>query len=166
MRGGFEVLTPEANRHLIEKFEEAHPGVLQSVDAVIVVLPVPITVEGRDTGLVGLYQELRRESDGSRISLLLISSIAFAELPDLTSTMAHEMGHFLGLHHLPEVVRRADIPESERGKENPDPDAFPFFQRTLMYPFTFMRSLRLNRVQIELMQLNLRGITQELVITI
>ncbi|GLS19607.1 hypothetical protein GCM10007874_26240 [Labrys miyagiensis] len=166
MRGGFEILTPEANRHLIEKFEEDHPGVLQSVDALIVVLPVPMTVEGRDTGLVGLYQELRRASDDSRISLLLISSIAFAELPGLTSTMAHEMGHFLGLHHLPEVVRRADIPESERGKENPDPDAFPFFQRTLMYPFTFMRSLRLNRVQIELMQLNLRGITQELVITI
>ena len=166
LRGGFEFTTPEANRHFIEKFEEDHPGVLQSVDALIVVLPVPMTFEGRDTGLVGRYQELRRAGDGSRISLLLISSIAFDELPNLTSTMAHEMGHFLGLHHLPEVVRRADIPDSERGKEDPDPDAFPFFLRTLMFPFTFMRSLRLNRVQIELMQLNLRGITQESVITI
>jgi hypothetical protein len=166
MRGGFEFTTPEANRHLIERFEQDHPGVLDAVDALIVILPLPMTFQGRDTGLVGRYQELRRAGDGSRISLLPISSIAFAEQENLTSTMAHEMGHFLGLHHLPEEVRRADIPESERGKENPDPDAFPFFLRTLMFPFTFMRSLRLNRVQIELMQLNLRGITQESVITI
>jgi hypothetical protein len=166
LRAGFELSSPEQNRQLINKFEAEHPGVLQSVDALIVVLPVPMLFEGRDTELVGFYHELRRAADDSRISLLLISPLAFNDIAELTSTMAHEIGHFLGLNHLPERVRRADIPESERGKRNPNPDAFPFDQRTLMYPFTFMRSLRVNRVQIELMQLNLRGISQEFVVTI
>jgi hypothetical protein len=166
LRGGYDVNRPEVHAHFIERFDQDHPGVLGSVDGLVVVLPVPIAFDGRTTPFVGLYQELRRASDESRISLLLISSIAFAELQNLTATVAHEMGHFLGLHHLPERVRRSDIPDSERGTDNPNPDAFPFFMRTLMFEFTFMRSLRLNRVQIELLQLNLRGVTQENVVTI
>jgi hypothetical protein len=166
LRGGFEFRNRDVYSHFIEKFEEAHPGVLRSVEGLVVVLPVPMSVQGRATALVGRFQQLRRASDGSDISLILISSIAFAELENVTATVAHEIGHALGLRHLPEEVRRADIPESERGKENPDPDAFPFFMRTLMFEFTFMRSLRLNKEQVERLQQNLRGITPETIITI
>jgi hypothetical protein len=93
-----------------------------------------------------------------------MSSLAFKEaLNSLTASVAHEIGHALGLHHIPERLTRADIPDSQRNKEEPDPDTFPFFMRTLMFPFTFMRSLRMNRVQIELLHLNLRGTSQEAV---
>lgn len=158
---GFDIATPNHYRRLIDAFEAENPEAFQLTEGMIFVLPVPITFQGRETGLVGLFHKVKRASDAEPLSTIIISSIAFNELENVTGTVAHEMGHALGLHHVPDVVRRADIPESERGKQEPDPDAFPFILRTLMFPFTFMRSLRLNKVQIELLHMNLKGIDQE-----
>ena len=155
---GFDVNDIASLRRFADSFERAFPGVFHSVHATVVVMPVPLTPDGENTDLIGINRSLMRASDNRRFSVLFISSAAFREQQNLTSIVAHEMGHSMGLHHIPDRVR---IPESERRKDEPDPDAFPFAERTLMFPFTFMRSMRLNMVQIELLHMDLRGISQE-----
>ncbi len=150
---------------LIAAFEARHPQIFDIVKTVIFAFPVPLGVINRRTGSVvdseniGIGRAVRRARDGRIFDTAFLSSIIHDNLENAPDTVAHEVGHRLGLRHEPDLrgeVRLRDFP----GFDPRDPRPFrftPASMHNLMFPIDIMGSRRLNGEQIETLHEDLAG---------
>ena len=154
----FNLDAAEPTRRLINKLEQDFPRTFEGVDSVMFVLPVPIGMRDRrsgtvvDSGNVGLARPVRRESTGRKFDTIFISSIIHDNDVDAPTTIAHEIGHRLGLVHEPNLQGEIRLAEVFPGFDPRDTRPFRFAppsMHNLMFPIDIMGSTRLNAEQLE-----------------
>lgn len=148
---------------VIDGFDAQFPGVSARMHSVLFSVPVPLRVKSRPKErILGVSIKWRRRSTGRAFSMLLVGPQSPPRKPTeggnepsqarrLRHTLAHEIGHSLGLHHEPEIAPPEQV--GTRIKE-----VNPVFFTTprlfnLMFPNTFLLSDRIGADQVEIMHL-------------
>ena len=171
----FNLDSAEPTRRLINKFEQDFPLTFGSVDSVMFILPVPIGARDRrsniviDSGNVGLARPVRRESTGQKFDTIFISSIIHDNDVDAPVTLAHEIGHRLGLVHEPNLQGELRLDQVFPGFDPRDTRPFrfaPASMHNLMFPIDIMGSTRLNAEQLERLHTDTPVIDGDNVVTI
>jgi hypothetical protein len=153
----FDFVDAELNRRLIRTFDATFPGVFGQTHAVIFVFKVPLrhvffvkkkpTDKKRsklDPRILGFNQ--RAQFNGNLFNMVFIGRLSARELPLLEAVLAHEIGHSLGLAHLPEQDSPL-IPKAKPGIGGRP--QLELFMHNLMFPFGRFRFARINGFQIE-----------------
>jgi hypothetical protein len=147
---------------VIDGFESAFPGVFGQMHTVVFSIPVPLRIKSLPKGrFTGFGTLMRRKVGGQKFNVLLVGPKAVPRRPTqggprpssvrlLRHTLAHELGHLLGLKHAPGEVNQ--LPPLEIGKEI-NPIFFKPFFHNLMFPVNFIFSDRITGVQVEILHL-------------
>ncbi len=155
----FNLLDNTRIGRMIDAFDAKFPGVFGRVDSVVFSIPVPLRIKTRPkVRISGFNFQARRKSSGRIFSLLLVGPSAPRPRPKeggprpsatrlLQKTLAHEMGHALGLAHDP-----AEMPPEKVGSIL-NPIFFQPHVHNLMFPNNFILSDRLNGAQVEIIHL-------------
>jgi hypothetical protein len=158
----FELTDTKLIGRVINGFESKFPGVFAQTHCVVMSIPVPLRIKKLPKNRIGGINIVMHQKTTGRKFNLLLGGTPLAKAsrnqggPRVTPvrllrhTMAHELGHSLGLSHNPAEV--AQLPQLEIGKEiNP-----VFFQpvfHNLMFPVNFIFSDRINGAQVEILHL-------------
>jgi hypothetical protein len=158
MGKAFELLNKKVLRLLIQAIESAFPRLFIEAHCVIIPVPLPIVLKGK-AGITGVNLRLA-DSKTQRIFNTLIIGTQRRRPPAkqggtqptpsqlLQNTVAHELGHSLGLKLHPSEEGQLP-PKIVRGDINPE-----FFKpdfHNLMFPDQFIVAERLNGVQVEIL---------------
>jgi len=154
----FDLLDKALIGRIINGLDSKFPGIFRDLNTVVLSIPVPLRIKKQPKSrILGMNIGWRRRSDGRRFSLLLVGPQAAPRKPtqggrqptpvrQLRNTIAHEIGHSLGLKHHPSEER--DLPPVLIGKDI-NPEFFKPNFHNLMFPTTLIVSDRLNGAQVE-----------------
>ncbi len=158
----FNVLDKRLLARLILGFESKYPGVFAKTHAVVMSIPVPLRIKGMPKARPrGLNIVMHQLTTGRKFNLLLIGTPLAPSRPtqggpgrspvrELRNTLAHELGHSLGLNHNPGEV--ATLPPLVIGGAVNPVYVQPVYHN-LMFPVNIFCSSRLNRDQVEILHL-------------
>lgn len=153
MGAEFDAAKRDLVRRLLETTKLRHGnGIFQSNTSVIYIFPVPVLGSVDDDDPTKRVRPLAisvpYKMDGERCETILVAPPASSDdAAELGRILAHEIGHTLGLEHLP--MRETDafpngMPKAQRDAKS---DA-EVWLHNLMFPSNFVKSNRLNFTQI------------------
>jgi hypothetical protein len=145
----FDFFNASHTRRVINQFDASFPGILSQVHAVIYIFKVPVShtfrLKGKATPVRVLGFNQRAQNAAGRIfNMVYVGTFSARQAPLLDTTLAHEIGHSLGLDHLPE----RDDPNLPK-LNVPGRPQMDLFMHNLMFPFASPRFARLNGLQVE-----------------